>query len=175
MDGARVFIASAWSGISVKEYASYFDTIYISLYKYLGAGAGAILCGEKSVINKMPHLIKVHGGSMYRNWTNAAMAVYRLEGIEKCFKDVVTRAGELVTAMNKLSGVKVSALEDGTNIYNLQLDGRVDGKKLQESLDKEYNIRIAGFNQENSTLLTMNETLLQQTAGYVIDAFRKSL
>jgi threonine aldolase len=82
LDGARIFLASGWSGISIKEYASYFDTVYISLYKYLGASAGAILCGEKSVIDKMPHLMKIHGGSMYGNWTNAAMALYRLDGFE---------------------------------------------------------------------------------------------
>ena len=31
LDGARLFMASAWSGISIKEYSSYFDTVYISL------------------------------------------------------------------------------------------------------------------------------------------------
>ncbi len=175
LDGARIFIASAWSGIPINEYASYFDTVYISLYKYLGASAGAILCGDKSVISKMPHLIKVHGGSMYGNWTNAAMAVYRLEGIEKRFKDVVNRANELVTALNKLKGIKISALESGTNIYNLQLDETVNGEKLQENLNTKYNIRMAGFNQKNRTLLTMNETLLSQPPGYVVDAFRESL
>jgi threonine aldolase len=175
LDGARIFIASAWSGIPVSEYASYFDTIYISLYKYLGASAGAILSGDKSVISKMPHLIKVHGGSMYGNWTNAAMADYRLEGIEKRFKDVVNRANELVTALNKLKGIKISALESGTNIYNLQLDETVNGEKLQENLNAKYNIRMAGFNQKNRTLLTMNETLLSQPPGYVVDAFRESL
>jgi threonine aldolase len=61
LDGARLFMASAWTGISIKEYASYFDTVYISLYKYLGASAGAVLCGDGPVINQMPHLIKVHG------------------------------------------------------------------------------------------------------------------
>lgn len=175
MDGARIFIASAWSGIPVKEHASYFDTIYISLYKYLGASAGAILCGDKTVINKMPHLIKVHGGSMYGNWTNAAMAIYRLEGLETRFRDVVKRSGELVAALNKLNGVKITALEGGTNIYNLELERTINGKKLQENLNQEYNIRIAGFNNRNSTLLTMNETLLHQTTDYVVDAFAKSL
>lgn len=29
LDGARIYMAAAWSGVSVKEYASYFDTIYI--------------------------------------------------------------------------------------------------------------------------------------------------
>jgi len=34
LDGARLFMASAWSGVPIKKYASYFDTVYISLYKY---------------------------------------------------------------------------------------------------------------------------------------------
>src|SRR5207342_3190460 len=45
LDGARIFMASAWTGTPVKEYASYFDTVYISLYKYFGAGGGAVLSG----------------------------------------------------------------------------------------------------------------------------------
>lgn len=32
LDGARIYMASAWSGVPVKEYSSYFDTVYISLY-----------------------------------------------------------------------------------------------------------------------------------------------
>ncbi|HKH60428.1 MAG TPA: aminotransferase class I/II-fold pyridoxal phosphate-dependent enzyme [Flavitalea sp.] len=175
LDGARIYIASAWSGISVKEYASYFDTVYISLYKYLGASAGAILCGDRSVIDKMPHLMKVHGGSMFGNWTNAALALYRLENIENRFKEVVRRTNELVTGLNKLSGCKLEALTGGTNIYNLQLASEIDGKKLQERLNKEYNIRIPSLNEKNTSYLTMNETMLYQSADHVINAFSKGI
>ena len=59
LDGARLYMASAWSGVPIKQYATYFDTVYISLYKYLGAAGGAVLCGSKAVIDKMPHLMKV--------------------------------------------------------------------------------------------------------------------
>ena len=175
LDGARIYIASAWSGISVKEYASYFDTVYISLYKYLGASAGAILCGDKSIIDKMPHLMKVHGGSMFGNWTNAALALYRLDNIENRFKEVVRRTNELVTGLNKLSGCRLEALTGGTNIYNFQLASEIDGKKLQERLSKEYNIRIPALNERNTTHLTMNETILYQNADYVINAFGKGI
>jgi threonine aldolase len=46
LDGARIHIASAYSGVPVSEYASHFDTVYISLYKYLNAAGGGILCGD---------------------------------------------------------------------------------------------------------------------------------
>ncbi len=175
LDGARIYIASAWSGVPIKEYASYFDTIYISLYKYLGASAGAILCGDKSVIGKMPHLIKVHGGSMYSNWPNAAMALHRLDGIDTRFQDTVKRAGELVTSLNKISGIKISSLPGGTNIYSLDLAKEIDAVKLQEKLNKDFNIRIPRANEKNHAMISMNETLLYQSAEFVIQAFSKSI
>ncbi len=175
MDGARIFMTAAWTGISVKEYAASFDTVYVSLYKYLGASGGAILCGDKAVIDKMPHLIKIHGGSMYGNWTNAAMALYRLEDMETRLQDTIKRGNEIFTALNALPGIKIASIPGGTNIYNMQLANNIDGKKMQDSLNKMHNIKMPRPNEHNHTQLTLNETVLYQPAAYVIDAFKKSI
>lgn len=175
LDGARIFMASAWTGMPVKEYASYFDTVYISLYKYLGAAGGAILSGPAAIIDKMPHLIKVHGGNMYSNWTYAAMALYRLEGCETRLKNAISMSNEIFNALNKLPGVQVNALAGGTNIYNMELGKEIDGKKMQEKLNKEFNIRMPRPNNKNQTQLTVNETLLYQSADYIINAFKKCI
>lgn len=175
LDGARLFIASAWSGVSLKEYASYFDTVYISLYKYFGSSAGAVLCGSKEVIEKMPHLIKVHGGTMYGNWTNAAMALHRMEGFETRLKDAIKVSTEIFSAINKISGIRITPLQGGTNIYSLELSKEIDGKKMQEKLNKKYNIRIPRPDKDNHFLLTVNETLLYQSTGYIINAFKESI
>ena len=37
LDGARLYMMSAASGTGPQEYASLFDTVYVSLYKYFGA------------------------------------------------------------------------------------------------------------------------------------------
>ncbi len=175
LDGARIFMASGWSGISIKEYASHFDTVYISLYKYLGASAGAILCGEKAVIDKMPHLMKIHGGSMYGNWSNAAMALEKLEGFEERLQQSIKRANEIFAELNKLNAIKITPLDGGTNIYNCTLTKDTDGVKLREALGKNFNIRIPLFNKENQTKLMVNETLLYQPADQVIQAFKMSI
>lgn len=175
LDGARIFMAEAWSGISIKEYAAYFDTVYISLYKYLGAGAGAILSGPATVIDKMPHLIKIHGGAMYSNWTNAAMALYRLEGFETRLHEAVKVSREIFTAINTFPGIQVKALDGGTNIYNIELAKTIDGKKMQQTLNKEFNIRMPRPNEKNQAQLTVNETLLYQPADHIISAFKKSI
>jgi len=175
LDGARIYMASAWSGVNVKEYASYFDTIYISLYKYLGASAGAILCSDKKVMDKMPHLVKIHGGSMYGNWANAAMALHRLEGLETRLQNAVTRSTELFAALNKITGIKITALNAGTNIYQLQLGKEVNGKKMQLNLRNMFNIRMPMPDNMNRSFLTINETLLYRDVDFVVDAFKKSL
>jgi threonine aldolase len=175
LDGARIFLASAWTGVSVKEYASHFDTVYISLYKYLGAGAGAMLSGPADVIDKMAHLIKIHGGAMYSNWINAGMALYRLEGFEARLQNAIKLSVEIFDELNKLPGIVIKPVEGGTNIYNISLGKEIDGKKLQQTLGKEFNIRIPRPNDKNQTQLTVNETLLYQNAAYIINAFKKSI
>ncbi|CAN5562434.1 hypothetical protein BH10BAC2_BH10BAC2_33330 [soil metagenome] len=174
LDGARIYMASAWSGVSIKEYAANFDTIYISLYKYLGAAAGAMLCGDKTVIEKIPHLMKIHGGSMYGNWTNAAMALYRLDGVETRLQNARARSVELFDALNKLPGIHITALEGGTNIYQLQLGKAIDGKKLQTNLRNAF-IRMGMPDANNKVLISVNETLLYRDTAYVINAFKQAL
>ncbi len=173
LDGARLYMASAWSGISIKEYASYFDTVYISLYKYLGASAGAILCGEKSLIDKMPHMIKIHGGNMFGNWLNAAMASYKLDSIEEKLQQAIKRSKEIFADLEKL-GIKVSALEGGTNIYSAKFPAGINIQKFGEALNG-YFIRIPRPNEKGEGMISVNETLLYREPKYIIDAFKESL
>ncbi len=175
LDGARIHIASSWTGVSVKEYSSLFDTVYISLYKYFGAAAGAMLCGPTEVIDKMSHLIKIHGGSMYGNWANAAMALHRMEGFEERLNSTITRTNEVIAGVNKIKGIKISPLEGGTNIHALDLAKEIDGMKMLKILNQEYNMVMARPDENNRILITFNETLLYQPADFVIDAFKKSL
>ncbi|HRX93859.1 MAG TPA: beta-eliminating lyase-related protein, partial [Chitinophagaceae bacterium] len=173
LDGARIYMASAWSGIGVKEYASYFDTVYISLYKYLGASGGAILCGDKEVIDKMPHLIKIHGGNMFGNWLNAAMALHRLDGIEERLQAAIKRANEIFAALGPL-GISVSALENGTNTYKVKFPDGTDGQKLQKEL-RDHFILMPPPGRDNIGKLTVNETLLYREKEYIVDAFTTAL
>ena len=173
LDGARIYMASAWSGVSIKEYASYFDTIYISLYKYLGASGGAILCGDKTFIEKMPHMIKIHGGNMFGNWLNAAMASYKLEGIGERLQEAIKRSKEIFSALNQIPGVKVSQLDGGTNIYNMKFPAGLQGPKFVETLNS-YFIRIPRPDANGDSKISVNETLLYREPKYITDALREA-
>src|SRR5688572_235501 len=174
LDGARLYMASAWSGVSIKEYSNYFDTVYISLYKYLGASGGAILCGERSLIDKMPHLIKIHGGNMFGNWLNAAMASYKLDTIEEKLKEAIKRSKEIFGALNQIPGMKISALDGGTNIYSMKFPPALNGQKFGETING-YFIRLPRPAENGEAKISVNETLLYREPKYIIDAIKDAL
>lgn len=175
LDGARIYLAAAFSGVSIADYATNFDTVYISLYKYLGADGGAILCGEKAVIDKMEHLIKIHGGTVYSNWSKAAMALYHLDGLEDRLKQTVTQVNDLFAKLNKLPGISITALKGGTNIFDLKLTAATDAKKFRQALYEKHKVLIRNANHEGIIKLQVNETLLKTDNQSLVAAFTDAL
>ena len=175
LDGARLYFASAWSGVPIKDYCSLFDTVYISLYKYLGANGGAILCGEKSLIEDMPRQIKVHGGNIYQNWVNSALALYHIESIEQKLKEVKKRSDELLNELDHIEGVSVEFKKNSTNVYLVQLPTAINTKKMSQQLDKEFNIVIIPASETNRLMIMMNETILNQSSNLILNAFKTCL
>ena len=105
----------------------------------------------------------------------AAMALYRLDGFENRLQSAIKASDEIFRALNKLPGVQINRLDGGTNIYEMNLSKEINGKRMQETLSKQFNIRIAPPDDRNHTLITVNETLLYQSPDYVISAFKKCI
>jgi threonine aldolase len=64
LDGARLWNASIATGVSIKEYAQYFDTVSLCLSKGLGAPVGSILVGPQTKIDRANWLKKQAGGGI---------------------------------------------------------------------------------------------------------------
>jgi threonine aldolase len=176
LDGARLQIASAFTGVSIKDYSSLFDTIYISLYKYLGAAGGAILCGPAAVIDKVAHLRKMLGGTIIFNWPAAAVALHTLEGFSDRMDKTIKQWENLSARLNTLPGLKIDKVTNGSNVYKLKLDARVDPQKLSQHLKEKANIWLAP-NKDNKEVhnITVNETLLYQDNERLYNSFAKAL
>ncbi|MGB8194416.1 MAG: aminotransferase class I/II-fold pyridoxal phosphate-dependent enzyme [Chitinophagaceae bacterium] len=175
LDGARLYMASAWSGVSIAEYSSLFDTVYISLYKYLGASGGAILCGDKATIDKMPHLMKIHGGTMFGNWTNAAMALHMVEGFDARIQQARKRADELFVLLKNSLDIKATVLQNGTNIHFLQLPKPVKPEVFSATIRQEYNMRVIQPDAKGMMRFMINETILYRDVNAIVDAFRAGM
>ncbi|KAI8084458.1 pyridoxal phosphate-dependent transferase [Halteromyces radiatus] len=82
LDGARLFEASQATGVSMKEYGQWFDSVSVCLSKGAGAPIGSILVSNKQTIQHARHLRKLMGGG----WRQAGMLA---KAALHCIKTVV--------------------------------------------------------------------------------------
>lgn len=175
LDGARLHVASAFTGIPILEYCSYFDSVYISLYKYLNAGSGAILCGNQELIEQIPHQIKIYGGTVFQTWMDTAVALHYLEGIDERWAQVVEASQQLMKELNKVKGLSMTSIANGTNVFNLSLPTDIDSRELARFLHKEYQIWIGGGKEDGTLSLLVNESILGREVKEIAMAFEKGL
>lgn len=138
LDGARLFNAPAHTGVSVKEYAKLFDTVYISLYKDFNAASGAILAGNAEFCKNLYHTRRMFGGSMPNAWPFAAVALEYLDSFLSDYKESLVRAGHL---FNQLADTyRLEKINNGTNVMRLYvINGNPD---IIQSKLMEKNIKL---------------------------------
>lgn len=175
LDGARIHLASAYTGVSLEEYSSYFDTVYISLYKYLHTTGGAILCGDAEFIEQIPHQIKIHGGTVYQSWPNTAVALHYLEGINERLKRMVVYAKDLIIALNEIKGVAIAGIENGTNIYELEVAEGINAEELTKFLNDNHKIKIGRPNDSGAIRFAVNESLLNRDLNSMVSAWKSGI
>jgi threonine aldolase len=117
----------------------------------------------------------VHGGAMYQNWTNAAMALFTLDGLEQRLQATRERADRLFQALNKIPGIRIQPVPDGSNVFLLRTDKGYDGKILARVLAEKYAVRIPGPEEDGVSHLHVNEGLLLREEDSIIAAFRAAM
>lgn len=176
LDGARLHISATFAGVPVAEYAQHFDTVYLCLYKYLGATGGAVLCGDKAIIEQMHHLIKIHGGGIFTNWPSAAMALYHLQDIDVVLQQVKDKAADLFPMLNRVEGLEVQQLQHGSNMSLVKIGAGIDTVKLGAHLRKEHNIVFGQPRAEDGfAMLKVNPTLLRRDNKMIAAAFKEAV
>jgi len=175
LDGARLHMASSFNNLTIRDYTDHFDTVYMCLYKYLGATGGAVLCGEKSIIDQTHHLIKIHGGGIFTNWPSAAMALYHLNDIDEVMKKVLSSSRELFGIFKAIQGLKVIPVENGTNQFNVLLDKNVDPVKLNTRLRSVHNIIFGQPQEDGFVKIKVNPTLLRRENKLIIESFKDAI
>jgi len=79
LDGARLWNASRATGIPIKEYAQYFDSVSLCFSKGLGAPIGSVLTGSEEFINRARQWRKIFGGAWRQAGHLAGACLYALE------------------------------------------------------------------------------------------------
>jgi len=177
LDGARLFLASAYTGIAPQIYAALFDTVYVSLYKYFNAAGGAVLAGPRHLLENLHHQRRMFGGGLRQAWPYAAVALHFLEGFGERFGRAVAAADELFAALRRNERCQMVRPPAATNVARLRVRGcgaadlpkrlLAHGVAIRPALDAS--VDAAEFE------LFTNETILRRPTPEVIDAFLDAL
>ncbi len=116
LDGARIFNASAASGLPAKEYAACADSVMFCLSKGLSAPVGSMLAGPADFIAYARRVRKALGGGMRQVGVLAAPGIIALTEMTGRLHEDHERAKKLALAMAGLPGVLLDPEKIQTNI-----------------------------------------------------------
>ena len=170
LDGARLFLQSAYTGRSVEDYAALFDTVYVSLYKYFNAPSGAILAGPRNILDGMFHTRRMFGAGLPAAWPFASIATRFLTGFTERFRDAIAISESTIKLLQNHDSFQVERRSSGTNLFTLRMLGREPGEFLR-NLEKEGVTDVRRFGAPNEFLLSVNETWNRTDADSLVRRF----
>lgn len=165
LDGARLWNASAETGVSIKEYCSHFDTVSLCLSKSLGAPVGSILVGEKKTIEKANHFKKQNGGGIRQAGMLTSMAITAIdENFAKLKKshELAKEVGDFCI----LNGIALESPVD-TNFVFINTKKMNMNDSLLIRLGTKYDIKVMGkrlafhFQNDHGSVERLKKVILE--------------
>ncbi|MEW6186057.1 MAG: low-specificity L-threonine aldolase [Thermodesulfobacteriota bacterium] len=135
LDGARLWNASAATGIHPKEYARCADSVSVCLSKGLGAPVGSLVAGSSQFIERVHRFRKMLGGGMRQVGILAAAGLYALDHHRKRLPEDHEKARRLAMGLAECRGVSILPEYTETNIVLFELNkGKLTAPEAAEVL-----------------------------------------
>ncbi len=174
LDGARLYMASGYTGIAPREYASHFDTVYVSTFKYFNGVSGAILAGSNEVIDGMYHTRRMFGGGLPGAWPFAAVALHYFERFEADYARAIQTATEFFSLLKQESSFDIEKIPNGSNIFKLIVRG-TDLETFRDNLRTKGVLLSRPRPELGGFLVAVNATLNRTDAGTLVEIFKESV
>src|SRR5262249_2684259 len=177
LDGARLLIESVYTGIAPAKYAALFDTVYVSLYKYLNAAAGAILAGPADLLDGLYHQRRMFGGGLPHVLAYAAVALHYLDGFAERFAAAAAASDTLLNALRDHPCAAVARPPNATNVAILSVTGEDASALPNRLLAQGITIRPPRRTWADGAefALHTNETILRQPIEQTTRGFLAAL
>lgn len=164
MDGARLWESTHAYQKSLGDISALFDSVYVSMYKGIGAIGGAVLAGEADFIESCKVWRNRLGGNCF---TSFPMIIGALDGLDNRLEQIpefVVRAHEIAKLLQQFDQLEINTPQ--TNAFFVFLEGDINAlSDKAKRLDKKMGITLfSRFNSFPNTHKHMIE--LQVGAGH---------
>lgn len=132
LDGARIFNASTYLNVDVKEITKYCDTVMFCLSKGLCSPVGSILAGNHDFITKARKKRKIMGGGLRQVGVLAAPGLVALNRMISRLHEDHVLALKLGNQLSKIDGVQVFLEDIQINMVFFKLPERYKPNELIE-------------------------------------------
>lgn len=166
LDGARLLLAQP--GFDLAGYTALFDTVYVSLYKYLDAPFGAVLAGSKADIAEARDLRHVYGGALYQGWMPAALAHDALPRFRPEIVRAHQRVRQLVSALVDSGKVRERSSPHASNIFWLEMEQSLAEAAFERG--RQAGIRVGRW-KDGRIPLYANTTILRRPLEEYVGLF----
>jgi threonine aldolase len=163
LDAARLLLAPPT--LDHKAYVAPFETVYVSLYKYLGAPYGAVLAGPAATIAQARELRHLYGGMIYQGWEAAALALDGLQRWPGAIARAFAAADRLFAALEASGKVKRRATPNASNVLRLEMPKALADAAFERG--RAADVRVGPW-EDGAIIFFVNETILRRPiAEYV--------
>lgn len=121
LDGARLWHATAASGVSEGTYAEPFDTVNVCFSKGLGAPVGSALAGPRDLIARSRRFKQQFGGGFRQAGILAAGALHALEHHRDDLVKDIKHARQFAAELEDLDGLEVDLNRVQSNIVRFSV------------------------------------------------------
>lgn len=164
MDGARLLNAVVASGVSARDFAAPFDSLWIDLSKGLGCPVGAVLAGSSDFIEQAWQWKQRMGGAMRQSGSIAAAGVHALEHHVERMAEDHANAQLFADNISNLPGIRVDPDRIETNMvfFDVSQTG-MTAAELHERL-LERGVRIGENDRYRMRVVTHLDVTRDQVA-----------
>lgn len=166
MDGARLWESAPYYQKSFAEISSLFDSVYVSLYKGIGAISGAVLAGTNDFIEKCKPWRARLGSHL---WTTFPSLITSLNGLDNNLPQIpswVHRAQTLADKLQKIDGLIVDIPQCNSFQLRIHTDNLKELNAKLTQLESEFDMKICRPFSDYSESSSLKFTEVQVGASH---------
>jgi threonine aldolase len=172
MDGARLMNACVATGITARDMASGWDSVWIDFSKGLGAPIGAVMAGSHEFIDEVWRWKQRLGGAMRQSGVCAAACVYALDHNIDRLADDHANARSLARGLSQIHGIEVQQPETNLVFFKPDGSGKPGAKMVTELRQRGVLLAMMDGRIRACTHLDVTAAMIEETIGLVREIVR---